>query len=96
MRCHSIALILVAALPLCGFGSCSRSPKPVMPKTVYVTVEKPVAPPAVLTELCPIARARDRTVEQVVSAYNANVLSLEQCNKQLGEIRGMARMPAHD
>lgn len=87
MRRHTVALILVVALPLCGFGSCSQARKPDMPKVVYVTVEKPVAPPAALTQLCPISRAQDRTVEQVVSAYNANILSLQQCNKQLGEIR---------
>lgn len=80
-------MMLVAAVPLCGFGSCSRGQKPDMPRVVYVTVEKPVVPPAALTEQCPISRPQDRTVEQVVSAYNANVLSLQQCNKQLGEIR---------
>lgn len=87
MRRHTAALILVAALPLCGFGSCGKVAKPDLPKVVYVTVDKPVAPPAALTALCLIARAQDRTVEQVVSAYNANILSLQQCNKQLGEIR---------
>ncbi len=87
MRRHTAALMLAAAVPLCGFGSCSRGQKPDMPRVVYVTVEKPVAPSAALTEQCPISRAQDRTVEQVVSAYNANVLSLQQCNKQLGEIR---------
>jgi len=80
-------VILAAALPLCGFGSCSKTSKPDIPKVVYVTVEKPVAPPAVLTQLCPITRAQGRSVEQVVSAYNANILSLQQCNNQLGEIR---------
>jgi hypothetical protein len=79
--------MLVAALPLCGFGSCSKAQRPAIPKVVYVTVEKPVAPPATLTQQCPITRAQDRSVEQVVSAYNANILSLQQCNKQLGEIR---------
>lgn len=87
MRRHTSALMLVAALPLCGFGSCSRVEKPSLPKVVYVTVEKPVTPPDALTKPCPIARAQERTVEQVVSAYNANILSLQQCNKQLGEIR---------
>ena len=87
MRRHTAALMLVAVLPLCGFGSCSKTQKPDMPQVVYVAVEKPVAPPAALTQPCPITRAQDRTVEQVVSAYNANILSLQQCNKQLGEIR---------
>ncbi|MCU1030229.1 hypothetical protein JAK53_13185 [Stenotrophomonas maltophilia] len=87
MRRHSIAVILAAALPLCGFGSCSKISKPDIPQVVYVTVERPVAPPAELTPPCPITRAQDRSVEKVVSAYNANILSLQQCNKQLGEIR---------
>ncbi|WP_242877289.1 Rz1-like lysis system protein LysC [Stenotrophomonas maltophilia] len=90
MRRHTAALMLVAALPLCGFGSCSKAAKPDIPQVVYVTVEKPVAPPAALTRQCPITRAQDRTVEQVVSAYNANILSLQQCNKQLGEIRELS------
>lgn len=87
MRRHSIAVILAAALPLCGFGSCSKTSKPDIPQVVYVTVEKPVAPPAELTQSCPITRAQERSVEKVVLAYNANILSLQQCNKQLGEIR---------
>lgn len=87
MRRHTAALTLAAVLPLCGFGCCNKARKPDMPKVVYVTVEKLVASPAALTQLCPITRAQDRTVEQVVSAYNANILSLQQCNKQLGEIR---------
>ncbi len=96
MRRDSIAVILAAALPLCGFGSCSKTSKPDIPQVVYITVEKPVAPPAELTQPCPITRAQERSVEKVVSAYNANILSLQQCNKQLGEIRGMARTPVHD
>lgn len=95
MRRHTVALIL-AVFPLCGFGSCGKAQKPDVPKVVYVTVDKPVAPPAALTQLCPISRAQDRTVEQMVSAYNANILSLQQCNKQLGEIRDMVRTPTHD
>ncbi len=87
MRRHSIAVILAAALPLCGFGSCSKTSKPDIPQVVYITVEKPVAPPAELTRPCPITRAQERSVEKVVSAYNANILSLQQCNNQLGEIR---------
>lgn len=87
IRRWPMSLALVAVIPLCGFGGCSRVEKPSLPKVVYVTVEKPIAPPAALTQQCPITRAQNRTVEQVVSAYNANILSLQQCNKQLGEIR---------
>lgn len=86
MRCHSIALIMCAVLPLCGFGSCTRTSKPDIPKVVYVTVEKPAKMPAALITKCPISRAQERTVEHVVSAYNANIVSLQQCNQQLGEI----------
>lgn len=95
MRRHSIAVILAAALPLCGFGSCSKASKPDIPQVVYVTVEKLVAPPAELTRPCAITRAEERSVENVVSAYNANILSLQQCNKQLGEIRQLGSGPVH-
>lgn len=94
MRRHSVAVILAAALPLCGFGSCSKAQKPDIPRTVYVTVERTVSVPAPLTARCPVKRATQRTIESVVSAYNANVLSLEQCNSQLGAIEKLA--PAGD
>lgn len=94
MRRHSVAVILAAALPLCGFGSCSRAEKPDLPKVVYVPVERTVAVPPALTSRCPVKRASQRTIESVVSAYNANVLSLEQCNGQLGAIEKLA--PAGD
>ena len=87
MRRHPIAVIFAAALPLCGFGSCSKASKPDIPQVVYVTVEKQVPVRDELSKACPISRAKERSVEQVVSAYNANILSLQQCNKQLGEIR---------
>ena len=89
MRFHSAALMLAAAVPLCGFGSCSRSAKPDMPKVVHVQVDRVVEVPKALTARCSIARAQSRTVEAVVSAYNANVLSLQRCNNQLGEIEGL-------
>ena len=86
MRSHPVALILAAALPLCGFGSCGQAQKPDIPQTVYVTVERTVAVPAALTARCPVKRAAERTIESVVSAYNSNITSLEQCNGQLGAI----------
>lgn len=94
MRRHSVAVILAAALPLCGFGSCSKAQKPDIPHTVYVTVERTVSVPGALTTRCPVKRAKERTIESVVSAYNANVTSLEQCNGQLGAIEKLA--PAGD
>lgn len=86
MRRHSVAVILAAALPLCGFGSCSKAQKPDIPQTVYVTVERTVAVPAALTARCPAKRAASRTVEAVVAAYNANLLTLEDCDSRMGAI----------
>lgn len=90
IRRWPMSLALVAVIPLCGFGSCSKAQKPDIPQTVYVTVERTVAVPAPLTARCPVKRATQRTIESVVSAYNANVLSLEQCNTQLGAIEKLA------
>ncbi len=86
MRRHPIALILAAALPLCGFGSCGQAQKPDMPKAVYVTVERTVAVPAALTVRCPAKRATSRTIEAVVIAYNANLITLEDCDSRMGAI----------
>lgn len=86
MRRHSLAVILAAALPLCGFGSCGQTQKPELPKVVHVAVERPIGVPKALTARCPVNRAEQRTIESVVSAYNANIISLEQCNSQLGAI----------
>lgn len=91
MRRHSAALILIAVLPLCGFGSCSRAAKPDLPKAVYVPVEKLVPVDDRLTQPCPATRATSRTVEAVVSAYNANLLALQDCNTRMGEIRALGR-----
>lgn len=90
MRRHSLALIL--ALPLCGFGSCSKKPEPpVIPKVVTVTVEKQVPVDERLTKPCPATRAASRTVEAVVAAYNANVTTLEDCDGRMSEIRALGR-----
>lgn len=90
MQLHSIALIL--ALPLCGFGSCSKKPElPVMPKVVTVTVEKQVPVDDRLSSPCPVKRAATRTIEAVVAAYNANVTALEDCDGRMSEIRALGR-----
>ncbi|MDT3557946.1 hypothetical protein ROV95_17770 [Stenotrophomonas maltophilia group sp. msm1] len=94
MRRHSVAVILAAALPLCGFGSCSKAEKPGLPKVVYVPVERTVAVPAALTARCPAKRATSRTVEAVVAAYNANLLTLEDCDSRMSAIEKLA--PAGD
>ncbi len=86
MRRHSIALI---ALALAG---CSTQPeRPNLPEKVYVTVEKLVPVDDRLTQPCVATRVTTRTVEAVVSAYNANLLALQDCNTRMGEIRALGR-----
>lgn len=60
-----------------------------MPAIVKVPVTKYVPLPDRLTKPCPTRHAQSRTVEAVVSAYNANVTALEKCNGQLDAIRAI-------
>ena len=80
-------LLIALLLPLAGWGGCSQVQKPDVPKVVYVQVEKPVALPAELTKPCPPVRAASRTVEAVVSAYNANIPAQADCDRRMSEIR---------
>ncbi|WP_229301124.1 Rz1-like lysis system protein LysC [Stenotrophomonas maltophilia] len=91
IRRWPMSLALVAVIPLCGFGSCSKAEKPDLPKVVYVPVERTVAVPAALTSRCPAKRASSRTVEAVVAAYNANLLTLEDCDSRMSEIRQLGK-----
>ncbi|HFL6953909.1 TPA: hypothetical protein ACG4O9_000164 [Stenotrophomonas maltophilia] len=87
MRFHSFALI--ANMLLAG---CAHQPdRPKLPEKVYVTVEKLVPVDDRLTQPCATSRATSRTVEAVVSAYNANLLALQDCNTRMGEIRALGR-----
>src|SRR3546814_4461938 len=80
MRCHPAA---VALLLLAG---CASTPKPEpMPTLVKVPVVEYVRVPDSLTKPCPVTRVASRTVEAVVSAYNANVTALESCNARSEE-----------
>jgi len=89
VRFHPLALILL--VPLCGFGSCARKPEqPKLPEVVHVTVEKLVPVDVRLTRPCPGKRAESRTVEAVVEAYNANLVTLQDCDSRMGEIRELA------
>ncbi|WP_414497728.1 hypothetical protein [Stenotrophomonas maltophilia] len=87
MRFHSFALI--ATLLLAGCAHQAERPK--LPEEVHVTVEKLVPVDDRLTQPCPATRATSRTVEAVVSAYNANLLALQDCNTRMGEIRALGR-----
>jgi len=87
VRFHSAALIALALLT-----SCAHEPeKPKLPEVVHVTVEKLVPVDARLTKPCPAKRAESRTIEAVVSAYNANLLTLEDCDTRMSEIRALGR-----
>lgn len=80
-------LLIAALLVLAGCKTCPDRPQ--LPEVVKVPVYRTVPVPAGLTAPCPVARAESRTVEAVVSAYNANVEHLEACNRKLGEIRAL-------
>lgn len=87
MRFHSAALIALAML-----AGCAHEPeKPKLPEVVHVTVEKLVPVDSRLTKPCPAKRAESRTIEAVVSAYNANLLTLEDCDTRMSEIRALGR-----
>lgn len=93
MSRYPAAVILAAVLPLAGWGGCSSTVKPVVPKVVYVEVIKTVGVPKELTKPCPVTRAKSRVTEQVVSAYNANIPVLEDCDQRMREIRELPTDP---
>ncbi|WP_369916525.1 hypothetical protein AB8810_11065 [Xanthomonas sp. NCPPB 3005] len=88
-------LLIVLLLPLAGWGGCSRAVKPQIPEKVYVRVEVPAELPETLTAPCPPVRAKQRTVEAVVSAYNANIPTQEDCDRRMGEIRKLSKPQGH-
>lgn len=80
---------LVAALLLAG---CASAPQQApMPEVVKVPVVEYVPVPDKLTKPCPVTRAKSRTVEAVVDAYNANVTALETCNADKAAIRKLGQ-----
>jgi hypothetical protein len=81
--------LAVATLAGCASRPASEPQRIVVPEIVTVPVREYVPVPAELTRACPETRAEQRTVEAVVHAYNANVLALRQCNRQLRLIRAL-------
>lgn len=80
-------VLLAAAVLLAG---CASTPKTEpMPTIIKVPVTQYVPVPEALTAPCPVTRAKTRTVEAVVLAYNANVTALEDCSDRMGRIRGL-------
>ncbi|WP_205903579.1 Rz1-like lysis system protein LysC, partial [Pseudomonas viridiflava] len=69
----------------------ARTGKAKLPEVVHVTVEKLVPVDAKLIKPCPATRAASRTVEAVVTAYNANITALEDCDGRMSEIRALGR-----
>lgn len=86
MRRHHAAL--TAALLLAG---CGHAVKPVVPKEVKVPVVQYVPIPEALTKPCPPVHADGRTVEAVVSAYNANIPVQSDCDARMEQIRQLGQ-----
>jgi len=83
-------LLIVLLLPLAGWGGCSQT-KPQIPEKVYVRVEVPAELPASLTAPCPPVRVQQRSIEALVSAYNTNIPSQDDCDRRMGEIRKLTK-----
>ncbi|NII73248.1 hypothetical protein FHW84_001817 [Dyella sp. SG562] len=81
-------LILAVLLVL---PACATKPTVVTPKVVTQTVTKYVAVPAELTAACPIEQPKLRTVAEAVRVAAARRESLEQCNRQLDQIRSLGQ-----
>lgn len=85
-----IRFALLAAVAL--LASCASTPKSEpMPTLIKVPVTQYVPVPDDLTAPCPVTKPKSRTVEAVVSAYNANVTSLGGCNAKLDGIRKLGQ-----
>lgn len=89
MSKHSAAVVMLAGLALAGCRTCPD--RVVVPEIVKVPVREYVPVPDKITRDCAIARAESRTVEAVVSAYNANITSLEACNADKAAIRKLGQ-----
>lgn len=85
-------LLILASLLLVGCGPTRPDP-PVVPKVVYVAVEKIVPVPEKLTEPCDVYQVKAQTYGEAVAAANKRKASLEACNKQLAEIRALGNKP---
>ncbi|AUJ13410.1 hypothetical protein [Xanthomonas oryzae] len=78
------------AVLLVVLTSCTENTvKPTLPTVVRVQVPQYVPLPEALTRPCPAVRAKGRTVEAVVSAYNANVPTQTDCDRRMARIRAL-------
>ncbi|WP_019303623.1 Rz1-like lysis system protein LysC [Xanthomonas oryzae] len=83
LRLAVLVLVLVLA------GCTEKTVKPTVPTMVRVQVPQYVPLPDALTRPCPVVRAKGRTVEAVVSAYNTNVSTQTECDKRMARIRAL-------
>lgn len=83
-------LIVPALLALAGCPLDAPRPAVVTPQVVTQTVTKYVPVPAKYTEPCPIEQPKLRIVAEAVRVAKARKSALEQCNRQLEQIRGLA------
>ena len=85
------ALRLLTALTLLVLVACAPTrPAVVTPQVVTQTVTKYVTVPAKYTEPCPIEQPKLRTIAEAVRVAKARKNALQQCNRQLEQIRGLA------
>lgn len=82
-----LILVVLLVLPACA----PTKPTVVTPKVVTQTVTKYVSVPAELTAACPIEQPKLRTVAEAVRVAAARRESLEQCNRQLDQIRSLGQ-----
>lgn len=87
---HRLLTIAVMA----GLCACTPTkPDVVIPQIVTQTVTKYVPVPVQLTEACPIEKPKQRTVGEAVRVAKARRDALEQCNRQLDQIRQLSNQP---
>ena len=82
---------LLIVLVLLALPACATKPAVVTPKIVTQTVTKYVAVPDALTAPCPIEQPKLRTVAEAVRVAAERRQSLEQCNRQLDQIRSLGQ-----
>lgn len=84
MRRH---LLITCCLLLAG---CKTCPVPKAPEVLEVVVTRTVAVPAELAEDCDVPAKQGNTVGDAVLLANQRKAALEECNKRLARIRGLA------
>lgn len=83
MRCRAFPLLILPLLAGCPGNDRPTPP----PRVVTVAVPTPVPVDKRLTAACPKVLPRDRSVEEAVRVARARGDALDQCNRQLDEIR---------